>query len=300
MGSEAMRPESSSLDAAPYKNSQLSGIGDILQSFLQWRIFVTLGWQEIRSSYLRTLIGPFWITLNKAVNVASIGLIFGLIFGVNRYIPNLAVGLIGWGLISSILNSSCNVFTGNSGLIKQVHLPLHIHLLQLYWKNLIVYLHTLLIVPVIWLIYDIQPGFGMLWFILGTVIMLLNLGWIGIVLGVACTRFRDLSQIVQNLVQVLYFMTPIMWMPEMLLGRLAPWIIDWKVLSDGWLPWSASEWTFLDLNLFYHLLELVRGPLLKSEIHWDHFFIALLVTIPGWISAIWIFQRHRQRLVYWL
>ena len=89
-------------------------------------------------------------------------------------------------------------------------------------------------------------------------------------------------------------------MPEMVLGRLNPWIIDWKVLSDGWLPWSASEWTFLDLNLFYHLLELVRGPLLKSEIHWDHFFIALLVTIPGWISAIWIFQRHRQRLVYWL
>ena len=91
-----------------------------------------------------------------------------------------------------------------------MHLPLHIHLLQLYWKNLIVYLHTLLIVPVIWLIYDIRPGFGMLWFILGTVMVLLNLAWIGIVLGVACTRFRDLSQIVQNLVQVLFYLTPIM------------------------------------------------------------------------------------------
>jgi lipopolysaccharide transport system permease protein len=282
-------------------NSVPSGYQDLLQSFLHWRIFTMLGWQRIKGNYKRTVLGDFWVTINKSIHILTIGLVFSYVFQSPRadYIPHLALGTIFWAVIAGDLNTACRVFVMNAGTIKQVPLPLHLHLLQLYWQNLILLGHNLLLLPGIWWYVGIQPQTSMAMALLGLLLLQINLGWLGLLLSILCARFRDLEQIIANLLQVSYFLTPIMWTPERVLGRAR--------LEVFWLQWDGTNWLWetyqlelLHFNPFYHLLELVRSPLLLQPVDQLHWWVAGWMAVLGWAIAAPVFQRTRSQIVYWL
>jgi ABC-type polysaccharide/polyol phosphate export permease len=290
------------LQRTEFCSSVPTGWLDFLNSFGHWRVFLLLGWQKTKSSYQRTLLGPFWITINKAIHIAALGLVFGVILGAPRgdYIPHLAIGLIGWALITGVLNQACVAFSGSAGLIKQVPLPLHVHLLQVYWQNLIVYAHNLAIVPGLWWIYGTFPNGEVLWLIPGTLVVLLNVSWMGLLLALGCARFRDLQQIIVNLLQIAFFLTPIMWMPEMLSDNLGPLLLDWSTWSQGHLDWPSTRIEWIDLNPFHHLVNLIRTPLEGGTVSADHWGITLSFAALGWGVALMVYQRKWRQIVYWL
>ena len=73
----------------------------------------------------------------------------------------------------------------------------------------------------------------------GMALVFLNQCWLGICLAVLSTRYRDIPPIVATVLQITVFATPIMW----------------PVSSLGEKHFIA------DINPFYHLIEIVRGPL---------------------------------------
>lgn len=135
--------------------------------------------------------------------------------------------------------------------------------------------------------------------LLGLLLLQINLGWLGLLLSILCARFRDLEQIIANLLQISYFLTPIMWLPERVLGRAR--------LEVSWLHWDGTNWLWetyqlelLHFNPFYHLLELVRAPLLLQPVDRLHWWVAGWMAVLGWAIAAPVFQRTRSRIVYWL
>ena len=278
-----------------------SGYQDLLLSFQYWRVFTLLGWQRVKGSYRRTLFGDFWVTINKAIFIGTLGFVFSYVVAAPRaeYIPHLAVGIVFWTLIGGNINTSCQVFVIHAGTIKSVPLPLHTHLLQLYWQNLILLGHNLLIIPGIWWYAGVLPEFSMAVFLPGLLILQINLGWIGLLCAILCTRFRDFEQIIGNVMQIGYFLTPIMWLPEQLLGK-----VTWTI---KWFDWSGDNWLLetysldlMHLNPFYHFIELVRAPLLLQAVDSLHWWFAGILAICGWIAAIITFQYARSRILYWL
>ena len=109
-------------------------------------------------------------------------------------------------------------------------------------------------------------------------VLLLNGFWMALLLGMLSARFRDIPLVLANAVQVLFFVTPVIWTPNMLPGRAL----------------------ILDLNPFYHLIEILRAPLLGSAPTAENWVAVIVITITGWAAALWFFSAYRWRLAYWV
>ena len=213
--------------------------------------------------------------------VAALGTLYGTLFKVEigDYVPFLALGFIVWTLVSSLLVECCAAFTGAENIIKQVKMPLSVHVYRAVWRNLIIFFHNAMIFVVVALLFSVWPGWtGILLALPGLALLCLNGIWAGLFLGTISARFRDVPPIVESVMRIAFFVTPIIWMPEL-------------------LPRRAG---LLDFNPFFHFLELVRAPLLGQAPGFVSWLVVLGVTFGGWLVTFVLFRRYRWRIAYWV
>jgi ABC-type polysaccharide/polyol phosphate export permease len=243
-------------------------------------VWTRLAWQEVRQRYRRSMLGPFWLTINTGALLVGMGPLYGRLLGQEfaSYFPHLAIGLVLWQLMASIINDSTHVFIAAEPLIKQVQLPLGIHVLRMIWRNAILFAHNAVIVAAVLALYG--PGFR--WTILlsvfGIAAILVNALWLGTLLGLLSARFRDFPLITTMLVQLGFFLTPVLWTR----GQLGPY-----------------EWV-VRLNPLAHFLEVVRTPLLGTVPPALSWAVVAGVTVAGSAVSLLLFARYRWRIAYWL
>jgi ABC-type polysaccharide/polyol phosphate export permease len=255
-------------------------VQDILDGAQHYGLWGTLGFQDIRHRYRRSIIGPFWLTISMGVMVGALGLLYGTIFKqqMNDYLPYLAAGFVVWGLISSLILEGSTAFIAAEGLIKQLSAPLSIYVYRVAWSHLIIFFHNIWIVLLVLLWYGKNPGWAALLVFPALVLVLANGLWMGLLFGLLSSRFRDIPQIIASIVQVTFFMTPIIWKPSMIPGRAL----------------------IIDLNPFYYLVEIVRRPILGSVPDPGMWLGVLLITLIGWSIALFFYTIYRWRLAYWV
>lgn len=254
---------------------------DLTTGVFLFDIWWGLAWQEIIQRYARSIIGPFWLTLSMGVLIAVMGPLYGALFGQNiaGYIQYLALSMILWGFISSCLNEAGSVFISAEGYIKQVSLPLSIYVLKLITKNILIFSHNA-VVGFIVLIFLPPVHFQSIWMVpLGLLLVVANLFWFVLLVGMASARYRDFPQLVTNLVTVMFFLSPIMWKADML---------------------TKNQRFLADINPLYHMIEIIRAPLLGTPIHIHSWIYCIGLLIFGSILAFTIFVRFRARVAYWL
>lgn len=258
------------------------GTQDLLLALTEWRLAAYLAWSDIRQRYRRSSLGPWWITISTGCMISCIGVIFGNIFETptQEFFPFLASGMILWAFINSVISESSVVFVTAEATIKQLPLPLFTHILRMIAKNFIILLHNLVILPIVFLVVGKSVSLYSLLFIPNLFIVVLNLMWISLVLSVICTRFRDFPQIVQSLLQVFFYITPVIWMPGLLAQKTAVMV--------------------LEPNPFYHLIELIRAPLLGHVPSISNYVFCVLFALIGWGISLFVFNRFKTRIAYWL
>lgn len=257
---------------------------DLVGGLRKYDLWGRLGWLEIKRRYRRTMMGPFWACITLLIFVMVIGSVgSGLLSRQTAdYLPFLVAGMIVWVMLQSTLMESVNVFVAGSGLIRQMNFEYSILVYALVWRNLIVFAHNLLVYLLILLIFAPgKLGFANLLAIPGLIVMAVNCAWISALLGMLSMRFRDLQQLVVSIVQVAMFVTPLFWSPENLGGM--------------------RRFFFVDLNPLYHLLTIVRDPLLGGKLPPVSSCLAVvLITVAGWMLTYVMFARFRKRIAYWL
>jgi len=253
---------------------------DLYEGLRAWPMWSTLGWQDIRQRYRRSVLGPIWITLSMAILIGTLGVIYGRVFhtDLKEYLPFLCLGFIVWGFISSSANECCTAFTASAGIIKQSKVAFSIHVLRVVWRNFIVLAHTSLIFVPVALIFGIKPNPAMLLAFPGLLLLYLNSIWLGLVIAILSTRFYDVPQIVANLLQVVFFSTPIIWQSNTL-GDSPP---------------------IAEFNPIYHLIEVVRTPLLGRQPEPLSWLVTVVLIAVGSIVAMLLFRRVSHRIVYWI
>jgi len=241
-----------------------------------------LGWQDIRGRYRRSKIGPFWLTISMGVMIGSIGLVFGQIFRspMADYLPFLAAGLIFWAFISGVINEGCMGFIDAEGIIKQLPIPLFVHILRVLWRNTLIFGHNILIFPLVLLAVGKPVTAHILLVIPGFLLAALMLSWVALFCAIICARYRDLPNIVASILQVAFYLTPIIWSPSLLPERAAAMI--------------------LQFNPFYHLLELLRAPLLGAWPEPLSWLVVAAIALFGWVLTLGFFARYQHRVAYWL
>lgn len=254
---------------------------EILKSIKSTQQWWTLAVFDVKQRYRRSTLGPLWVTLSTAVMVAALGFLWSSLFKspVHEFMPFFAAGLILWGFMSAQLNESCATFTQFEGYIKQINLPLPLYVLRVWSRNIILFAHNLIVFFGVWAFFKFEwtPNIPMA--LLGFMLLSITLFFVSIPIAIVCTRFRDISPIVQSLTQVLYFFTPIMWQP--------------KVLPEEY-RWVTAY------NPLHHLVEIFRAPLLGEVaglISWLWSFGLLIVFAT---LAVVMHSRYRKRVAYWL
>ena len=256
---------------------------DISNSLKQFHLAALLGWQDVRQRYRRSVLGPFWLTVSMGVMIGTIGVVFGQIFNspMQDFLPFLSIGLVLWNFISNTLTEGCVGFISSEAIIKQLPIPLFIHILRLIWRNIIIMTHNIVIFPIVLIIYHKEISWIPLISIPGFFLLLLNLIWMVLFLSVLCARYRDLPQIVTSLLLVMFYLTPIMWMPSL-------------------LPQQNTNVKLLILNPFFHLMEIVKAPLLgnlPSILNWK---VSIMLGVFGWLVTMFMYGHYKRRIAYWL
>jgi lipopolysaccharide transport system permease protein len=192
--------------------------------------------------------------------------------------PHVCVGLIVWGFMNSILLDAGELFTGSESYIKQIRLPYSLYVFRFVFSKAIVFAHDLPIYIALILYFKIWPGAVALYAIPGFALLVINGALISMTLGIASARFRDIPRITASLAQIVFLTTPIIWMPEMLGPR----------------SYLAG------VNPFFHLIEIVRAPLLGALPTSQTLVATTAITAINFLVAMILFSRYRSRIAYWI
>lgn len=253
---------------------------DIASGLLSWQLAWRLALLDLRNRYRGSVLGPLWVTLSMTLMIGGLGILYAQLFRIDiaLYLPHLAIGLIVWNWIAGSLNESCHAFTGSAPMIRQLRIPYSVHVLRCVLRNVLTAAHSLPVIVVVMLIFWRIPGPEGVLALVGLGLITLNIAAAAFFLGMLCARFRDVPQIVANVVQLSFFLTPVLWKAE-LLGEHASWLF---------------------LNPFYTLLETVRAPLIGGGGELSLWLAALGYTALNVMLAALAFVRFRARIAFWV
>ena len=245
-----------------------------------WRLCWALGWLDVKLRYRGSVLGPFWLTASTAVMVASMGLIYSFLFKMDlrAYLPFLSLSLVLWGFISGMVNDSTSCFTQSEGMIRAMRMPFTVHAARVVIRNLLVLAHNVVVILVVFALFRLWPGVAMLQIIPALALWLLDGIAACILLGALGARFRDVTPIIGSVLQIVFFITPIIWKPELMRH------------GKRWLP----------LNPFYDLLEIVRRPLLGGTLDPAVIWSAIGFSLALCALSGLLFSQVRARLAYWI
>ncbi|MDI2032074.1 ABC transporter permease [Saccharopolyspora sp. TS4A08] len=276
---------------APSENSPRSwrkAFKDISDALSQRQLWAHLGWQDIKQRYRRSVIGPLWITISMAVTVTALGLLYSQLFEqpLAEHLPYLAVGFIVWGFIGNCVNEGSEVFISNEGLIKQLPAPVSIHVLRLLWRQMLFFAHNLVVYFVLIVVFPHPLSWTVLLAVPAFMLIAMNGAWVILVVGTISTRFRDIPPVTQSIVQLMFFMTPIVW--------------NYDQFKTNPNPAIAERAKLAEINPFMHFLEIIRQPMLGTPIAWHHWLVCGVITVVGWALALIVLRNYRARVSYWV
>lgn len=256
---------------------------DIAEGVKHWRIWSMLAWQDIKLRYRRSMLGPFWLTISMAITAYTMGFLYAHIFHIEleKYFPFLVAGMLSWTLISTLVLEFTDGFILSDNYIKQIKLPYTLYMHRIAARNMIIFFHNIVVIIPVLLLYHSYAKIDLNTFILipGLAILYINCISYGLILAMIGGRYRDVSQIIKSLVQIVFFVTPVMWGPEVL-GAKNQWVAN--------------------INPFYAFLELIREPLLGRLPTMWNIVVASITTLIGLLISKKMFTKYRARIIYWL
>jgi lipopolysaccharide transport system permease protein len=256
-------------------------LADIAGGLKLWRLAWTLGWLDIRLRYRGSMLGPFWLTISTGVMVGALGVLYSTLFKINvhDYLPFLALSQVLWGFLAALVSEACTAFTEAEGVIRSVRMPFFVFAIRTLIRNAIALAHNIVVIVVVFAIFSVWPHREAVLAIPGLLVWAVDALALTLLLGGFCARFRDIQPIVNSIMQIAFFMTPVIWKPDQL---------------------GPSRIAELAINPFFDLLEIVRGPILGSSIAtttWiGAFGYSAVLCAISWA----FFVRARGRVTFWV
>lgn len=255
---------------------------DVVHSARLWHIWIRLGVQDVRLKFRRSVVGPAWIFLNLAVLVVSIGFIYANLLGqpADDFIPYLTIGLITWHYLTNSIVEGGNAFISSEGYIKQISLPIYVYIFRFFVSISLTTLITLCAFVIVAIIYPVPLAPGTLLVVPGLLILMTTSLLLITIFAHLNARFRDVAHMAAVGMQVLFYVTPVIFPADLLMHRRALRLV-------------------FELNPLFHLLEVIRRPLLAGHAaEWESYFAAglLILLLAG--LATTVVAVYRRKIVF--
>jgi ABC-type polysaccharide/polyol phosphate export permease len=262
-------------------NTSVEMVGsDFMEGLRGWRLWTRMGWHDMLLRYRRSWLGPVWLILTLAIFIGALSIVYSTLFQIDtaEFLPFVAVGIVVWSFISAVSSESVLTFIESENYIRTIRISFFIYVLRVFWRNVLTFTLQMAFVLPLLVIFGKLSILGFPLALLGIAILFAQGLWVIPLLALLGTRFRDLFHVIQSLLQVLFFVTPVFWLPSLLGNR----------------RWIA------DINPMNSLINLVRSPLLGYPIHLSDYLFVLVFTCLGAVTMVLFYARFRSRIVYWL
>ena len=254
---------------------------DLREAASLWRLCWTLSWLDIKLRYRGSVLGPFWLTLSTAVMVGAMGLIYSTLFRMNlhEYLPLLVLSILLWNFLGTLVADGCTCYLQSESMIRSMRMPYSLYAARVVVRNVLVLGHNLIVIVAVYALLRISPGGTVLLALPAFALWLVDGFAASVLLGALCARFRDIPPIVASIIQMAFFVTPVIWKPQLV-----------GAARQALLPW----------NPFFSLLEIVRAPMLGEfpsvVVYLSALGYSALLCLAAWL----LFARVRGRLAFWV
>jgi ABC-type polysaccharide/polyol phosphate export permease len=242
-------------------------------------IAAALAWSDMRHRYVRSLLGPFWMSIQMAIMVAVLGSAIGHLSNTNAIarLPMLALSLTAWTFLNGVVLDATTALQNSASLIKDRALPPIVFLLQAVFRQALFALHNAVVPLLLWLVLVRSDAEGAVAALPGLVLFVAFTIGLSLVLGALATRFRDLKPIIESSLTLAFLASPIIWTPEM---------ID-----------RGS--TVMRLNPLTHLFAVWREPLATGHVAMTSVVYSLVSVAVLAIASVVTIARLR-KAAFWI
>lgn len=253
---------------------------DWRDAFAQASLWTALAVEDLRDRYRRTSLGLAWVVLSFAAFVLVKVAIFGQLTTASpaEFALFVVIGFGLWTHIASLVMDGCTAYLHARPWILGASIPYPVFLLQAIYRNWLVFglIGLVMAGSLFWKPTPWTPG--MLWAIPGIATYLVASVWITALLAPLCARFRDLHQVVQTAMRLLFFATPILWMP-----------------STGGVLGAIALW-----NPISHFIAIVRDPLIYNTVPVESWLVVVAINLVGLPLGALAYSRSRDHVIFWI
>jgi ABC-2 type transport system permease protein/lipopolysaccharide transport system permease protein len=218
-----------------------------------------------------------------ALYVFGMGLFFAGVSGIDKwaFMAHLGLGYLLFRLMTMVLVDSTSILPAHAGYILDGRVRLTDFVLRVVIKALFYLLTSLpVLVPVVLM----SPSFdvaGLPMAMLGMLLLMLNMLWMSGVVSLFGARFPDAHEFMGNVFMIGFILTPILWYAK-----------------DA--PAGTLHGLFMRLNPCYHLIEIIRAPLLGEPVSVHSLMAVTAMAVVGWLLWLWAFRRFARFVPLWV
>ena len=183
--------------------------------------------RDIQLKYRGSILGVAWSLMNPIVLVGASTLAFKYILrvGPERYPFFALVGVLAWTFFTASANMSTRSMIDGAGLLKSVRFPRAVLPVATVLFNLAQYLLAVAVyLPIMFIAYGMTPPASMLAFPLVLALQVAFTIGLAMLLSVMTVYFRDIRHLVEVLLSVLFWTTPVLYPLQQANETLRPWI----------------------------------------------------------------------------
>jgi ABC-type polysaccharide/polyol phosphate export permease len=254
---------------------------DCLLDYKYWYHFSLI---NTKIKYRDTVIGPFWNIISQTILILAITFGYSSFFNNEKLIDFIyytAIGLFIWIFAVNCLNDSTSILDNKKNIILEQNINIKSFIFELIFSNFIIYLHSFIIIFILFFISTIKINIYFLVSFLGLFIILINIIFLTYSIMVLSVIFKDVKKIIENLLIILFFSTPIIWSEELMNEKLR---------------------FILNFNPCYHLLNIFRNPSL-NKINQEYFyslFISVIISFMSIAFSYYIEKKYKKTVKLYL
>lgn len=253
---------------------------DLRRAVARPRLILTLVRTTFFNRYKNTALGAFWVTATTMLMITGLSILYGQILGADlkTFFPYVAIGVIVWGLISTLINDGAAAFILGANVFNQTPIAKSVFAFRAVGLAYLTFVfRAALIVAVLVITGNIPTASGVLLSLCGLALIAWTGFWFALVAGVIGLRFRDVGELIAAIISISFLLTPVFWQPSRL-GKYA-WVVDF--------------------NPFHHYINIVRGPLLGLDSVGLSFAVTIGLSLLMAVAGAFVFGQFARRLSYW-
>ena len=253
------------------------GLTEVQEGFRRFPVWWALAQEATLDQHRQTTLGPLWLVLNYLLYVGTFVVVFADRSGIDYFGQYAATGMFVWLLLAEAMRAGVTLFNTERSYIQGTTLPLFVYVMRLSTQLVIRTAYS----AIGWLGILIATGFPSLWgfalALIGLVVVALLLPAGIVLMAFLGVFFPDMKFIVQNLVRVGIFLTPVFWVASEAHGL--------RKLLYMYDP-------------FTYVLAVVREPILYGSLSYTTVWVCATLLIATWVAAILVLGFFRKRVVF--